>query len=105
MKKYLVLITVFAMMLSVSVVSAETGSAGAAGAWFKFGLGARALGMGGAYGAIAEGVDAVYYNPGGVGFLAQPEVGLTYHSLSMDRNLNSAAFLMPSWACPGSTHR
>ena len=95
MKKYLVLITVFAMMLSVSVVSAETGSAGAAGAWFKFGLGARALGMGGAYGAIAEGVDAVYYNPGGVGFLAQPEVGLTYHSLSMDRNLNSAAFLMP----------
>ena len=95
MKKGFVIITVFAMMLSLPVVSAETGNAGAGGAWFKFGLGARALGMGGAFGAIAEGVDAIYYNPGGVGLILNPQVGLTYHSLSLDRNLNSAAFLMP----------
>jgi len=73
----------------------ETGDAGRAGAFLKFGLGARALGMGGAYVSIAEGMDAVYYNPGGLGFAVNKEVGFTYHGLTLDRHLNSASIIMP----------
>lgn len=95
MKRAVILTVIIGLMLLIPSAEAETGKAGAAGAWLKFGLGARALGMGGAYGAIAEGPDAVYYNPGGVGFSEFEQVSLTYNSLSLDRHLNSVAFLFP----------
>ncbi len=87
-----------ALILSVALIApamAETGKAGMAGAYMKFGLGARSLGMGGAFTGVAQGIDAVYYNPGGIGFRLEKEVGFTYHSLSLDRHLNSGAFLYP----------
>jgi len=74
----------------------DTGKAGQAGAFFKFGLGARSLGMGGAFAGVAEGVDAIYYNPGGLGFSSIKEFGFTYHSLTLDRHLNSAYFVFPA---------
>ncbi len=95
MRKLILFLIVIAAAINISSTSAETGKAGQAGAFLKFGLGARALGMGGAFCSIAEGIDAVYYNPAGLAFAATKQVGFTYHSLSLDRNLNSAAFIFP----------
>jgi tetratricopeptide (TPR) repeat protein len=43
---------------------------------FIFGAGARPLGMGGAYVAVADDGAAVYYNPAGLGFLQYREITL-----------------------------
>jgi len=95
MRKLIISLIVITAVINVSSVSAETGKAGQAGAFLKFGLGARALGMGGAFCSIAEGIDAVYYNPAGLAFASEKQAGFTYHSLNLDRNLNSAAFIFP----------
>ncbi len=85
---------ILSMVLAVPAIS-DTGKAGMAGSFMKFGLGARSLGMGGAFTGVGEGIDATYYNPGGLGFDLRREVGLTYHALSLDRNLNSGALIYP----------
>lgn len=41
--------------------------------FLTFGAGARALGMGEAYTAVADGPDAAYWNPAGLGRMARPE--------------------------------
>lgn len=92
------LFTITALILSVALIApamAETGKAGMTGAFMKFGLGARSLGMGGAFTGVAQGIDAIYYNPGGLGYNLEKEVGFTYHSLTLDRQLNSGAFTYP----------
>src|SRR4051794_22299869 len=43
--------------------------------FLKIGVGARALGMGGAFTAIADDVTAMSWNPGGLGGLKQRELG------------------------------
>ena len=96
MRRVLFIITAISLTLCVTPAMSDTGKAGQAGAFFKFGLGARSLGMGGAYAGVAEGIDAIYYNPGGLGFSRIKEFGFTYHSLTLDRHLNSAYFVLPA---------
>jgi len=95
MKTTYVVLIIAASILSGSSALAETGRAGQAGDFMKFGLGARPLGMGSAFAGIAEGIDGIYYNTAGIAFATHKQVGLTYHSLSLDRNLNSAAVMSP----------
>ncbi|MDD5658300.1 MAG: hypothetical protein PHF00_13695, partial [Elusimicrobia bacterium] len=49
----------------------------AAAEFLRLGAGARALGMGEAYSAVAEGADAVYWNPAGLARVSRPEVSYT----------------------------
>lgn len=51
----------------------QTNVAGAAAQFLQIGGGARSLGMGEAYTAVAEGADAVYWNPAGLSRLSHPE--------------------------------
>lgn len=71
---------------------AEDGDAGYAGAFLKIGAGARALGMGSAFTALADDHSACVYNPAGVAFIEGREIGLSYALMSFDRRLGFVGF-------------
>nr|MDA3793413.1 PorV/PorQ family protein [Elusimicrobiota bacterium] len=56
-----------------AIVSAETSGAD----FLKIGPGSRAQGMGGAFVAVSDDATAVYYNPGGLGFIKRQEINLS----------------------------
>ncbi len=69
-----------------------------AGAWFeKTEIGARALGMGRAFTAVADDASAIYWNPAGLCALARPELHVTHHRpyLLPDLSLNFVGFARP----------
>ena len=51
----------------------QTNVAGSAAQFLQIGGGARSLGMGEAYTAVAEGADAIYWNPAGLSRMSRPE--------------------------------
>ena len=62
-------------ILAVSLASAAAAQPGSAGLTFlKFGVGARALGMGDAYSAIADDPSATYYNPASLSLAKAPKM-------------------------------
>ena len=52
-----------------------------AAAFLRRGVDARALGMAGAFSAVAEGYSAMYWNPGGLARTSSPELGGMYMNL------------------------
>lgn len=89
------LIFIFLIVLSASSIAIAEDYAGYAGAFLRNGIGARALGMGGAFIAVAEGIDAIYFNPAGLGFVPRTMVGISNKSLSMDRHFGYVAVAFP----------
>lgn len=57
-------------------------------------VGARGIGMGSAYSAVADDISAIWWNPAGLGFLQQKEVMLTVvdYTLDLTYSYGSAAF-------------
>lgn len=49
----------------------------------------RSVGMGGAYSAVASGVEAAFWNPANLGFSISPEMNLMLFSLGLNVNNNS----------------
>lgn len=98
--------SLLALMLLAAVcrpAQALPGRAGRAGAQFlRLGAGARPLGMGEAYSAVADGPEAVYWNPAGIAQLRDPEfsyarsehLGLFHHDY--------AAYAQPVEALKGT---
>ncbi|MFA5859662.1 MAG: PorV/PorQ family protein [Elusimicrobiota bacterium] len=66
-----------------------------AAAYLRTGIGARALGMGGAFRSIADDGSAIYWNPGGNAFIEKKEVNVSYSALSSDRGLNFLSYTHP----------
>ncbi|MCK5243299.1 PorV/PorQ family protein [bacterium] len=64
------------LFLTVGTARAD-GDAGTQGP-FSFGVDSRAIALGSAYTGVAEDASAVYWNPGGLGFLGQIEVASLY---------------------------
>jgi hypothetical protein len=89
-----VIITILVILSAASLAFSED-YAGYAGAFLRNGVGARALGMGGAFTGVAEGIEAVYYNPAGLGFIPRTMVSLSYKSLSLDRHFGHVAVAFP----------
>ena len=71
------------------------GAGGKAGSFTRMGAGARAKAMGNAFTALAQGIEASYYNPAGLPFLTSREIGLSYRALSLDRQYTFIGFGMP----------
>jgi hypothetical protein len=94
MKK--VLKTLFLVALSVGTMStAFAESAGRAGAYLKMGVGARALGMGSAFTAVADDSTAAFWNPAGLARLKKAEATFMHADLSMDRDYNFFNYAHP----------
>ncbi len=75
----------------------EIGEAGEAAPYLKTGVGPRALAMGSAFIAVADDNSGAYWNPAGIPFMKQNQVGLVYSKMSLDRNYNYASVILPTW--------
>jgi len=93
MKNLLSVLAIIA--LTASVAPAETADGGRPGA-FRHSLGdARALGMGGAYTAVAAGPGSLLYNPSGLSDAQGNQINSVFRSLSLDRKIYGVEFCRP----------
>lgn len=67
-----------AALLAVAIVALASGRA-RANPFDSFGAGVRAIGLGGAYGAISTDISGVYYNPAGLSQAERVEMEIAYH--------------------------
>jgi tetratricopeptide (TPR) repeat protein len=58
-------------------------------------IGARPVGMGGAFTAVADDINALYYNPAGLSFLTRPELSTMYLKGLVDSYYGFAGFVLP----------
>jgi tetratricopeptide (TPR) repeat protein len=93
-KKMTVLFAGIALFSACSLFASE-GKGGQAGSFLRFGSSARSLAMGGAYGTIAEGGDALLFNPAGLGLSERWEFNFMHSQLWLDSRVNYAAFTLP----------
>jgi tetratricopeptide (TPR) repeat protein len=70
--------------------------------FLKLGAGARPAGMGGAFAASADDINALYWNPAGLALVDSPEAGLTHNDIGEGLRLEAAAFAMPVKRLKGS---
>lgn len=61
----------------------------------EMGVGARALGMGGAYTAVADDPSAVHWNPAGLANIGKAEISLSYDKWFMDTSNQQILFAVP----------
>ncbi|MBN2542405.1 PorV/PorQ family protein [bacterium] len=76
-------------------IEAAEGTAGQPGEFLRWGVGARSLGLGRAYTSIAEGGDALVWNPAGLGGIERWELGFMYAPLYMDSKMGYVSFVYP----------
>jgi len=61
------------------------------------GVGARPLGMGGAFTAVADNADAPYWNPAGLGWVGSNEITSMQTKLSTDADHYYVSYVHPAW--------
>ncbi|MBU2462359.1 PorV/PorQ family protein [bacterium] len=83
------------MVLIMGGLSYSNDYAGDAAVYLRMGLGARAVGMGGAFVGLADDSTAAYWNPAGLIQLEKSEVSLMYSALSLDRRYNFLNYAQP----------
>jgi len=92
---HLVLLFIILYITRPVILYSQEGDAGQPGAFLKLGIGARAVGMGRTFTAIANDASAAYWNPAGLGTVKLTKVMGTYAILSMERRHNYAAIALP----------
>ncbi len=85
-----------ALLLTQTAFAANS-KIGTSGAQFlKIGAGARSTAMGDAFVGIADDVNAVYYNPAGLGFLEKPEITAMRTQWFQGMNYDFGALIFPT---------
>lgn len=83
-------LTALLLLASQNSWAAETAQ------FLKVGVGGRALGMGGAYTALADDASALYWNPGGLSQLEKREVAASHAELFESTRLDFLAYAHPT---------
>lgn len=83
-----------ALLLAAAATAQAGPNSGAA--FLRIGAGARPAALGGAYTAIADDVDALYYNPGGLSRITRPEVGATHVEWLLDTRFDFIGYAHPT---------
>ncbi len=84
-----------AATVALALALAGPAAAEESAAFLKIGTGARAIGMGNAYTAVANDVDALYWNPGGLSLLDQREVGATHVQMFQGDTYDAISIAIP----------
>jgi len=97
MKRIIYLI--FTVLLLWSVIYSQSGEVSNVGTtaapFLQIGVGARAIGMGGAFVSTADDITAIYWNPAGIGRLGRPELLFVHTNWIADINFDYAAAVIP----------
>jgi hypothetical protein len=95
MNKSIILILILCLIISLSAYAQEVSKVGTTAAPFlRIDVGGRAVGMGGAFTAIANDVSAMYWNPAGVARITNAEAMFCNTRWLADVNFNYAAFAL-----------
>ena len=65
-------------------------------AFLKIGVGARAVGMGGAFTAVSGDVNSLFWNPAGLASLKQSQLGAMDAALAANTNFNTLGYARPT---------
>jgi hypothetical protein len=90
------IIVILCGILIASLLGAISDDGGVPGAFLRLGVGARPLGLGNAFVALANDVSATYWNPAGLTQLNQIASQAMYGHLPLGRNHSFVAFGLPS---------
>jgi len=88
------------LVISLLVISHSAFAQGQAGtdiAVLKAGVGARPLGMGSAFTAVADNADAPYWNPAGLGMVSSNEITAMQTKLSTDADHYYISYVRPAF--------
>jgi hypothetical protein len=75
---------------------AQKGDGGYAGSFRQLGLGARAMGMGGAFVSIADDATSCFWNPAGLVQLEEKEASACYRMMFLDRRIAYVSYVQPA---------
>lgn len=95
MIKYFTLLLIGSLLIVPCAYAA--GQAGTDIAILNAGVGARALGMGSAFTAIADNADAPYWNPAGLALITSYEITTMQTKLSTDADHYYLSYVNPLW--------
>jgi hypothetical protein len=95
LRRVILLLSAGFILLIPFPIYGVVGEGGYPGAYLRLGAGARALGMGGAFVALADDVTASYWNPAGLGQLESSQLAAMYSLMSMDRMHNFITYAQP----------
>ncbi|MBI4803068.1 MAG: hypothetical protein HY796_11145 [Elusimicrobia bacterium] len=88
---FLILSLTFLLMPSTKITNALQSGA----EFLKIDTDAKAVAMGSAYTAMANGIDAIHYNPSGMAGLNRAEAGFSHTNWLLDSNHNFIGIAMP----------
>ncbi len=87
-----------ALVFSFGLVAQAAEDAGLPGDFLNFGAGARPLGMGRAFTAVADDVDALYWNPAGLSSFRSSQVEFQHSPLPVEGSEQYIAYAQPVYA-------
>jgi len=94
MRKYIIIILIIALpILTLGGGFSKVGTAAAQ--FLKIGVGARAMGLGGTFTAIANDVSTIYWNPAGITNLKTTSIGFTHTQWFADISHDFAGVTIP----------
>jgi len=84
------------LLVAVPRAHARAGPGSTTANFLKIGVGPRPSALGGAFVGLADDVNAIYYNPGGLGMLQRQEMTFMHHSLYEGVRQEWGAYALPT---------